>query len=163
MFSRRSSGGGCYALMVMPLVFPVMAVTSYLGKDAREEGTMVVVGIHVVALLLWQVVRAEYRLELGDDRVRFVERLSWLGLSRPETVMFDVPLDATSRVKQVNTRTPSSRGGWNHGSAIHFPGDKHAVSDYFLGSREDPKSEYNRLVAALRARFGDRFTVEDKV
>jgi hypothetical protein len=37
------------------------------------------------------------------------------------------------------------------------------VTDYYFGSREDPKSEYNRLTKALKERLGERFTVEDKV
>lgn len=165
VFVRRSSGGGCYALMIVVAVFPAMGLASFFAdgsEAAKIVGASVVWGIVVLALAIWQLIRDEHRLELHADRVRFVERQTWLGVQRPENVLFEVPLDASSRVRQVNTRTPSSRGGWNHGSHLVFPGD-HKVTDYFLGSREDPKSEYNRLTKALKERLGERFTVEDKV
>jgi len=165
LFVRRSSGGGCYALMLVVGVFPVMGlVSAFLGDDpaVAAVGAGAILGIVAVALGIWQLIRDEHRVELGPSSVRFVERQTWFGVPRPETVLFEAPLDATSRVTQVNTRTPSSRGGWNHGSHLVFPGD-HKVTDYFLGSREDPSSEYNRLIKELKARLGDRFSVEEKV
>lgn len=165
VFVRRSSGGGCYALMIVFAVFPVMGVVSFFldsNTAAAAIGSAVIFGIVGVALAIWQLVRDEHRVELGDDRVRFVERQTWFGVVRPETVLFEVPLLAGSVVKQINTRTPAKNGGWSHSSHLLFPGDNR-VTDYFLGSREDPKSEYNRLAKALRERLGDRFSVEEKV
>ena len=165
LFVRRSSGGGCYALILVVGTFALMAIANLLaGDDPRVAavGGALVLGLVALALGIWQLIRDEHRVELGPSSVRFVERQTWFGVPRPETVLFEAPLDATSRVTQVNTRTPSSRGGWNHGSHLVFPGD-HKVTDYFLGSREDPSSEYNRLVEALKARLGDRFSVEEKV
>lgn len=165
VFVRRSSGGGCYALMIIFTIFPLMGVISFFldsHPTVAAIGGGVLLGIVALALGVWQLIRDEHRLELHDDRVRFVERQTWLGVQRPENVLFEVPLEASSRVQQINTRTPSSRGGWNHGSHLVFPGD-HKVTDYYFGSREDPKSEYNRLTKALKERLGERFTVEDKV
>ncbi len=165
VFVQRSSGGGCYALMIILAVFPTMGIVSFFldtNGAAAAIGSAAILGIVGFALAVWQLVRDEHRLELADDRVRFVERQTWFGVTRPETVLFEVPLLATSRVKQINSRTPSSRGGWNHSSHVLFPGDNR-VTDYFLGSREDPKSEYNRLTRALKERLGDRFSVEDVV
>lgn len=163
VFVRRSSGGGCYALILVFAIFPVMGLLhAVLDEDQKNVGAAVVFGLAALAFLVWQAVRDEHRLELDARRVRFVERQTWFGVTRPETVLFDVALDETSRVTQVNTRTPSSRGGWNYGSHLVFPGD-HNVTDYFLGSREDPASEYNRLTKTLKERLGDRFTVEEKV
>lgn len=163
VFVRRSSGGGCYALMLVFAVFPVMALSqAFLDDDQTQIGGAIVLALVALAAVVWQGVRDEHRLELDAGRVRFLERQTWFGVSRPAMVVFDVPLDETSRVTQVNTRTPSSRGGWNHGSHLVFPGDHH-VTDYFLGSREDPASEYNRLTKTLKERLGDRFSVEEKV
>jgi hypothetical protein len=165
VFVRRSSGGGCNALMIVLAVFPVMGVGSFFAdgsETAKIVGASIIWGLLGLALVVWQLIRDEHRLELQADRVRFVERQTWLGVARPETVLFEVPLDASSRVRQVNTRTPSSRGGWTHASHLIFPGDNR-VTDDFLGSREDPKSEYNSLTKALKKRLGERFTVEDKV
>jgi hypothetical protein len=165
VFVHRGSGGGCYALMIIFTIFPVMGVVSFFldtNPIVAAVGSGVLLCIVGLALGVWQLIRDEHRLELHADRVRFVERQSWLGVPRPETVLFEVPLDASSRVQQINTRTPSSRGGWNHGSHLVFPGDN-KVTDSFLGSREDPKSEYNRLTKTLKERLGERFTVEDKV
>lgn len=163
VFMRRSSGGGCYALIVALAIFPVMGVLqAVLDDDQKNIGTAVIFGLAALGFLVWQGVRDEHRLELDVGRVRFVERQTWFGVTRPETVVFEVPLDETSRVTQVNSRTPSSRGGWNHSSHLIFPGDNR-VTDYFLGSREDPASEYNRLTKTLKQRLGERFSVEEKV
>lgn len=166
VFTHRMTGGGCWALLVVMLVFPAMPITSYLAEYGGMlwlGGLVAIVAILATAIALWAFVRAEYRVELHADRVRFVEQTKWFGFPRPEAVTFDVRLDEASRVRMVNTRTPSRNGGWSHSSAIHFPGRKNVVPADFLGSREDPKSEYNRLVATLRERLGDRFSVEDKV
>ena len=165
VFVQRSSGGGCYALMIIFAVFPMMGITSFFldrYAAAAAIGSGAILGIVGLALAVWQLIRDEHRLELGDDRVRFVERQTWFGVTRPETVIFEVPLLASSRVQQINTRTPSSRGGWTHSSHLVFPGDNR-VTEYFFGSREDPKSEYNRLIKALKDRLGDRFSVEEKI
>lgn len=166
VFSHRTSTGGCYALMVVLLVFPAMGVTSYL---ADSEGRLWWWGLAAIATLLGAAlalsvgVRTDYRVELDAVRARFLEQHRWFGWRRSETVMFESRLDEASRVKVVNTRTPSRHGGWNHSSVIHFPGEKNVVPSDFLGGREDPKSEYHRLVATLRERFGDRFSEEEKV
>jgi hypothetical protein len=97
-------------------------------------------------------------VELGPSRARPSPRAWWGG----SAVHFEVPLDASSRVHQINTRTPSSRGGWNHGSHLVFPGDN-KVPGELLGSHLDPKSEYIRLTKTLKERLGERFTVEDKL
>lgn len=163
VFVRRSSGGGCYALILVFAVFPVMGLLhAILGESQAKLSGAILLALVALAAVVWQGVRDEHRLELEAGRVRFLERQTWFGVTRPASVLFDVPLDETSRVTQVNTRTPSSRGGWNHGSHLVFPGDHH-VTDYFLGSREDPASEYNRLAKTLKERLGDRFSVEEKV
>ena len=165
VFVQRGSGGGCYALILVVGVFPVMGVLSaFFGENETVKliGSITIFGIVALAFAIWQLIRDEHRLELHADRVRFVERQSWLGVQRPETVLFEVPLDATSRVQQINTRTPSSRGGWNHGSHLVFPRDN-KVPGELLGSHLDPKSEYIRLTKTLKERLGERFTVEDKL
>jgi len=70
----------------------------------------------------------------------------------PTTILFHGYLD----------RTPSSRGGWNYGSRLVFPGDR-LLPDTFFGSNQNPNSEYVRLTKHLRERLGDRFVVEEKV
>ena len=162
VFIQRSSGGAGYALLIILLVFPVMGVTSFFGEQAKVFGTGAVLATVGLAAAVLFLVRAEYRLELGASSIRFSEAATYFGIRRPAEVKFEIPFDDQTRVRQVNTRTPSSRGGWNHGSALHFPGD-HQLTDFYLGSREDPKSEYNRLLKVLEERLGERFTVEEKV
>jgi len=162
VFSHRTSGGGCYALLVILCVFPVMAVTSFFGDAAAGIGTGIIVAVVGLAAAVWQLIRSEYRLELGPSSVKMSVRESYVGVARPEVVTWEIPIAQLTAVKEVNTRTPSSRGGWNHGSALHFPGG-HALDSTFLGGKDDPSSEYSRLVKVLKERLGDAFTVEDKV
>ena len=166
VFAHRTNGGGCYALMIVMLVFPLLGVSAFLGSSFGTVGTMTGVGLILATLAsaaaVFFGIRSEYRLELGPITVRFLEQGTVFGIQRAPLVHWELPLASLTSAKQVNTRTPSSRGGWNRGSAIHFPGDRQ-LNETFLGSREEPKSEYNRVIKALKARLGDAFTVEEKV
>lgn len=164
VFVHRMSGGGCYSLILLMLVFPVMALGQLLAPEAYAPmitlgGVGTVLGLAVV---VWFAVRVQMRLEIGPASVRLVERESVLGIRRSEQVLWDCPLSELTHAKEVHTRTPSSRGGWNHGYALHFPG-KREIRGGLFGSRDDPNSDYNRIKAWLRERVGDRFTTEEKL
>lgn len=162
VFVQRQAGGAGYGFVLVLLVFPVMAIVSFFGEAATGIGTAIILGIVVLAGLVTFLVRDEHRVELGPSSLRVTSTPTYFGIRRPTVVKLEIPITAETRVRQVNTRTPSSRGGWNYGSSLHFPGDN-VLPDTFLGSREIADSQYNRLTKALRERLGDRFTVEEKV
>ncbi|MBN8613227.1 MAG: hypothetical protein J0L92_21725 [Deltaproteobacteria bacterium] len=161
-FVQKQAGGAGYGCMLVMLVFPVMAVGSFVGDSALGIGSAVIACLVLLAIVVTFVVRDEHRVELGPSSIRATSKQSLFGITRSSEVKLDVALTADSRVKQINTRTPASRGGWNHGSSVHFPGG-HVLPDTFLGGREIPDSQYNRLTKALKEQLGDRFTVEEKV
>jgi hypothetical protein len=163
VFFHRTSAGGCYSLILVFAVFPVMAVGEFLPRSiampVTNAGILFVIGL---AIAMWFGMRSETRLEIGPTSLRLVERESVLGIQRPEQLLWECPLAELTHAKEVHTRVPSSRGGWNHGYALHLPGDR-VIRGGLFGIPDDPKSDYSRIKAWLRARLGAAFTTEEKL
>jgi hypothetical protein len=162
VFVHRARAGGCYGLMLLLGVFPIMALGSFLPAPSGPTITTVAVfALVLVAAVVFAMIVSEHRLALEGTTLRLTEREIAFGVTRATKVVWELPISELTSVNEVNTRTPSSRGGWNRGAALHFPGDR-VLPDHMLGSKEIPSSEYNRLVRWLRERLQDRFTSEER-
>lgn len=161
-FRHRSRTGGLQAALVLFLVFPALIVgglaRDYLG-DVLSVAPLVT--IVLIAAALYVAIVTEVRVVVGPEAVRVVERDGWFVPRGPERVRWELPLAELTSVREVTTKVPSSRGGWNTGVALHFPGDRVLRADE-LGLK-GYRSEYDRLAAHLRERLGERFTTEEKV
>ena len=161
VFQHRYRSGGFYAFLIILSVFPVFLLTNIVGGElALTVGSVTVLLITVTAGAVWVLIRNTVAIEIDDRVLRCREQESYFGIAGQSTIAWEVPLADLTSAKEVHTKTPSSRGGWNHGWALHLPGKRQIVSD-LLGGKDDPKSEYNRLVAWLEARLGDAFTREE--
>lgn len=160
---HRTRSGAFYSVLVLLCVFPVMGVGSLLraslGPLPTTIGVLLVVAL---AAAFYAFFVTEVRLEIDGGRVRLTEQDVAFGSRRETKLLWEFPLSELSAVTEVTTRTPSERGGWIHSSVLHFPGDR-KLTEHALGTKAVPASEYNRLVEALRARLGDRFTAEERV
>lgn len=159
-FRHRSRTGGLQAALVLFLVFPALIVGG-LARDYVGMLSLAPIAIVVcVSAALYVAILTEVRVVIGPDAVRVLERDGWFG-SGPEKLRWELPLAELTSVREVTTKVPSSRGGWNTGVALHFPGDRVLRAEE-LGLK-GYRSEYDRLAAHLRERLGERFTTEEKV
>jgi hypothetical protein len=162
-YSGRVRSGGCYALLLLPLIFPVFGVGALLDHSAsRMPTTLVTLAVLAAAAAFYGLYVTECRLTIDERGARLTQQDIAFGLRREVQVLWELPLSELTSAHEVTTRTPSSRGGWIHSTVLHFPGDRKLSADAF-GAKQEASSEYNRLVASLRARLGDRFTAEEKV
>ena len=158
-FVHRHRGGG-YAIAVLLMIFPAMLLAGLLehfaGIRQGPAPAAVIVGLAVVAYF---VAGGENRLVIDERAVRFTRSSFLFGVRRGERVEWELPLGAVASVREVTTRTPSGRGGWNTSVVLHFTED-HRLHERDLGMKGAPSGAYDPLVASLRRRLGERFTTE---
>lgn len=162
-YVHLTRSGGFYSVLALFAVFPLMALCALLPNEVSQ--TVRVVGLPtllLVALLFYLFYRTEVTLTLAPDVVRLTEQDVAFGARRALRVVWELPRAELTDVREVTTRTPSSRGGWDRSTTLHFPGDR-TMHESALGTKAAAASQYNRLVGSLRASLGDRFVVEEKV
>jgi hypothetical protein len=163
LYVRRVRSGTFHAVFVLLWVFPVMCVGSFfsstLGARPMNAALLCVLAL---AAACYAFMVTDVNLTMDGAAVRLFEQNITFGVRGERKLTWELPMVELTSAREVTTRTPSSRGGWMYSTVLHFPGDK-TLTDGALGGKSDPASEYNRLVAALRARLGDRFTTEDRV
>jgi hypothetical protein len=151
---------GLYAGLVLFLVFPAMGVSALLESIAGiPQGPAPLLVILALATLVYFGFGDENRVELDAHGLRFIHAPTRFGVRGTETLAFEIPASALTTVREVTTRTPSSRGGWNTSTSLHFS-DTHRLHDAELGSKGVPGSAYDALVEALRRRLAEGFVVE---
>jgi hypothetical protein len=158
-FVCRKRGGG-YAIVVLFMVFPAMVVFAVLEKVAQiPQGPIPAAVIAGLALVTYFTLGSEHRVVLDDHGIRFSRTTLVLGMRRAEQVFWQVPAAALTSAREVTSRSPSSRGGWNTTVVLHLP-EGRKILEVELGMKGVPASPYDALVAALARRLGDRFTTE---
>jgi hypothetical protein len=164
-YVHRVRSGTFYTVLVLLCVFPVMGVGA-LFSDAHGHAPPAVTAALLAVLALAAGFYAFYVTEVvvtvDGNTVRHTQQDVAFGVRRALRVQWEFPRAELRAVREVTTRTPSSRGGWNQSSMLHFAGDR-KISDFALGSKSDPASAYSRLAASLRAKLGEQFTTEEKV
>lgn len=153
-------GGGGPAMVTFFLIIPAMALGSALDAFAGvRQGPIPAIVVAVLAVLVYFAMSAENRVTLDERGIRFTRAPVRFGVRGAETLVWEVPAQALTHAREVTTRTPSSRGGWNTGIRLYV-GDTHALDEHDLGVKGAPSSRYDALVAALKRRLGDRLTHE---
>lgn len=151
---------GCYAVLVLFLVFPAMGVGALLEYVADiPQGPIPLLVIVALAAVVYVGLGTENRAVIDERGLRFSHAPVRFGMRGAETLAWEIPLHSLTSVREVTTRTPSSRGGWNTGTTLHFS-DTQRIHDTELGLKGVPGSAYDALVVALKRRVGDGFTAE---
>lgn len=147
-------------MIAIALFIPAMFVTAVVdwGFDV-PEGPFPALVILSAAVIAYFVFGSEDRVVIDERAMRFGRVPILFGVRRAEKIRWEIPLAELTSAREVTTRTPSSRGGWNTSVVLHFPGDR-KIAEGELGLRGVPSSPYDALVASLRRRLGERFTVE---
>lgn len=158
-FVQRQGGGGP-AMMSLFLFIPAMAIAAALERFVHiPQGPIPALVIGALATLVYFAMGSEKRVTLDERGVRFTRAPVRFGVRGAEKLEWEVPTKELTHAREVTTRTPSSRGGWNTGTRLYL-GDTHALDEHELGTKGVADSPYERLVTALKRRLGDRFTVE---
>jgi len=164
-YVHRVRSGTFYMVLVLLCVFPVMAAGAFFS-DAHGKPPPAVTAALLAVLALAAAFYAFYVTEVvvsvDEHTVRHTQQDVAFGIRRELRLQWEFPRAELRSVREVTTRTPSQRGGWNQSSMLHFVGDR-KISDLALGAKSDPASAYSRFVASLRAKLGDQFTTEEKV
>lgn len=152
--------GGLQAMIAIALFIPAMFIAAVVdwGFDV-PEGPFPAAVIVTAAVVAYFVFGSEHRVVLDDRGMRFSRVSILFGVRRAERVLWEIAASELTSAREVTTRTPSSRGGWNTTVVLHFPGDR-KIAEGEIGVRGAPSSPYDALVASLRRRLGERFTVE---
>jgi len=158
-FTHRTREG-FYAALVLVLVFPVMGVAALLESVADiPQGPIPILVLVALAAVVYFGLGTEHRVVIDERSIRFSHAPVRFGVRGAETVAWEIPLDQLGSLREVTTRTPSSRGGWNTGTTLHFS-ETQRIHDTELGLKGVPRSPYDALVTSLKGRLGDRFTSE---
>lgn len=157
-FVHRQGGGGP-ATASLFLVIPAMAIGSALDQFAGiRQGPIPAVIVAVLAVLVYFLMGSELRVTLDDRGMRVTRARVRFGARGAETLLWEVPARALTHAREVTTRTPSSRGGWNTATRLHV--GENVLDSHELGSNYVPSSPYLALTKSLKQRLGDRFTTE---
>ena len=164
-YVHRVRSGTFFAVLVLLFIFPVMAASAFFS-DAHGKAppvfTAALLSVLALAAAFYAFYVTEVVVTIDEHTVRHTQQDLAFGLRRELRLQWEFPRAELTTVHEVNTRAPSSRGGWSQSAMLHFGNDR-KISDLALGSRSDPASAYSRLVESLRAKLGERFTSEDKV
>ncbi|MBK7151451.1 MAG: hypothetical protein IPL19_07300 [Sandaracinaceae bacterium] len=151
---------GFYAGLTLFLVFPAMGVGALLESVADiPQGPIPLIVILAFAVVVYFGLGVENRVVVDERSIRFSHASVRFGMRGAETVAWEIPLGPHTTVREVTTRTPSSRGGWNTGTTLHFS-ETQRIHDTELGLKGAPSSPYDALVISLKRRLGDGFTSE---
>lgn len=162
-FVHHTRSGGFYSVLLLIAVFPLMLVAKLLPHQVGAVvGTVGLLAILLAALAFYLFYRTEVTVTLGPDVVRLTEQDIAFGVRRERRTLWEFPRPELTSAREVTTRTPSSRGGWDRSTLLHLPGECTLNADA-LGGNGDPASPYSALVRSLRSSLGDRLVVEDKV
>lgn len=151
-----ASANGVGLIAVLALLLSAVVSQLLLGRPPGPEPVVVAV---VVAVLAYFSMGIESRVVLDETGLRYTESPVRFGVLRPATVAWAIPAAGLTAVREITARVPSSRGGWNSTTHLHFS-DTHRIHDLRLGMKGVPASAYESLTASLKRRLGDRFTVE---
>ena len=151
---------GFYAGLLLFLVFPAMGVSALLESVADiPQGPVPLIVILALAVVVYFGLGVENRVVVDERSIRFSRASVRFGTRGVETVAWEIPLSDLTSVREVTTRTPSSRGGWNTGTTLHFS-DTQRIHDTELGLKGVRGSVYDALVVSLKRRLGEGFTHE---
>ncbi len=159
-FAHRQGGAGTAMMVSLLLMVPGMAIAAGLERFAGiRQGPIAPAIIVAIGVVVYFLAGSERRVTLDERGMRVTRARVRFGVRGGETLVWEVPASALTHAREVTTRTPSSRGGWNTGVRLHV-GDAHGLDATDLGGKDNPSSPYLALVNALKRRLGDRFTVE---
>lgn len=146
-------------MMSVFLFVPAMAISAGLERFAGiRQGPVPAIIVAALVVLVYFAMGSELRVTLDDRGMRVTRARVRFGMRGAETLLWEVPRHALTHAREVTTRVPSSRGGWNTGTRLHV--GENVLESLELGSKDAPSSPYLALTRSLKQRLGDRFTVE---
>jgi hypothetical protein len=103
--------------------------------------------------IAYYVFNEEVRVELDERSLRLSRSRVIFGRRLSDRTDWEIPVASLTRAKEVRTKTPASKGGWNHRAVLQLP-EGRTLDARELGGQEDHQSAYNALVRALGKRLG---------
>jgi hypothetical protein len=151
---------GCASVFIG---LPAIGAAVALGA---ESPYLVPIPLALAGMLLaiaYYVFNEEVRVDL-DDRslIRLSRARVIFGARFSQRTDWEIPTASLTRAKEVRTKTPASKGGWNHRTVLQLP-EGRTLDARELGGEEDHQSAYNALVNALAARLGPALERGDMV
>lgn len=156
--------GGRFAVGCASLFVGIPAVGTAVGlypNGVLFAAIPLVVGLVLIAIA-YVVFNEDVRVTLDERGMRLSRARVLFGARMAERVDWDIPLAALTQAREVHTKTPASKGGWNHSTKLQLPNGK-TLDATELGGAEESQSAYNRLVRVLRKRLGDAFERDERI
>ncbi|WP_236603946.1 hypothetical protein [Sandaracinus amylolyticus] len=155
-FVRPPEGRAAIGCATLFIGLPALSAVLTLAERGLLFAAIPVALALVLFALVYYVFSEEVRVELDEHGMRLRRTRVLLGARLAEKLDWEIPLASLTQAREVHTRTPASRGGWNHRAVLQLP-EGRTIDATALGGAEDSQSAFNRLSRALAKRLGDRF------
>lgn len=138
-----------------------VGIAIQLGSYSIPLAVIPLVGLFVLLAGVYYVFNEEQRVTIDERSIRLTTTRVIFGARLGEQLLWEIPAAELTKAREVRSRTPASRGGWNHSTKLQLARGI-TLDATMLGGREDAASPYNALVAFLEKRLGDAFEREER-